>query len=302
MNITSAHLAAITAFSLWGLFPLYWKIFSDVGAWDLFGHRLLWSLITLVLILVYKKKTQAIKDIWANQKTRYMLILSAIMISSNWLLYIYAVNIGKVLEASMGYFLNPLLNVFMGWLILKEQLRPTQWPAIILASIAIILLAFQTDLAHFPWIALVLSLTFALYGLLRKVTHVGSMEGLAFETMVVTPAVLIYWFTLPTTPLDLFSQLEPWRMLVLALSGLVTCIPLILFAFSTRRLKLQTLGMIQYLSPSLKFVCGWMVLHEPLSQAKLQTFILIWIALAWYTTESFWFLKKKSVNTNNLRT
>lgn len=294
MNITSAHIAAMTAFSLWGLFPLYWKIFSDVGAWDLFGHRLLWSFVTLLFILFYKKKLNSIKEIWANQKTRYMLILSAILISSNWLLYIYAVNIGKVLEASMGYFLNPLLNVFMGWLILKEKLRPTQWPAIILAVIAIVLLAFQTDMAHFPWIALVLSLTFALYGLLRKVTHVGSMEGLAFETMVVTPVVLIYWFTLPTTPLTLFTQLEGWRMLVLSLSGLVTCIPLILFAFSTRRLKLQTLGMIQYLSPSLKFVCGWMVLHEPLSQAKLQTFVLIWIALAWYTTESYLFMRKKN--------
>ncbi len=301
MNITSAHLAAITAFSLWGLFPLFWKIFSDVGAWDLFGHRLLWSLITLTLILVYKKKMYTIKEIWLIPKTRYMLILSAVLISSNWLLYIYAVNIGKVLEASMGYFLNPLINVFMGWLILKEQLRPTQWPAIILAIVAIVLLAFQTDLAHFPWIALVLSLTFALYGLIRKVTHVGSMEGLTFETMVVTPFVLIYWFTLPTTPLTLFSQIESWRMLVLSLSGLVTCIPLILFAFSTRRLKLQTLGMIQYLSPSLKFLCGWAVLHEPLSQAKLQTFILIWIALAWYTIESFLFIRKKSVDAKNLR-
>lgn len=293
MNITSAHIAAIAAFSLWGLFPLYWKIFSDVGAWDLFGHRLLWSLITLVLILFYKKKTHTIKEIWSIPKTRYMLILSAILISFNWLLYIYAVNIGKVLEASMGYFLNPLLNVFMGWLILKEELRPTQWPAIILAIVAIILLAFQTDMAHFPWIALVLSLTFGLYGLIRKVTHVGSMEGLTFETMVVTPVVLIYWFTLPTTPVTLFTQLEGWRMFVLSLSGLVTCIPLILFAYSTRRLKLQTLGMIQYLSPSLKFVCGWLVLHEPLSQAKLQTFVLIWIALAWYTIESFMFVRKK---------
>lgn len=300
MNITSAHVAAMAAFSLWGLFPLYWKIFFDVGAWDLFGHRLLWSLITLVLILIYKKKTSSIKEIWNNKKVRWMLVLSAFLISSNWLLYIYAVNIGKVLEASMGYFLNPLINVFMGWLILKEELRPTQWPAILLAIVSIILLGFQTDIAHFPWIAIVLSLTFALYGLIRKVTHVGSMEGLAFETMVVTPAVLIYWFTLPTTPFTLFSQIEGWRMFVLSLSGLVTCIPLILFAYSTRRLKLQTLGMIQYLSPSLKFVCGWLVLHEPLSQAKLQTFVLIWIALAWYTAESFWFLKKKSVNTKNL--
>lgn len=293
MNITSAHIAAITAFSLWGLFPLYWKIFSDVGAWDLFGHRLLWSFVTLILILVYKKQLSSMKAIWVQKKVRYMLMLSALLISSNWLLYIYAVNIGKVLEASMGYFLNPLINVFVGWLILKEEVRPTQWPAIILACIAIVLMALQTNMANFPWIALVLALTFALYGLIRKVTHVGSMEGLAFETCFMILPVLVYWYFLPTSPVTVLSQIEPWRILLLSLSGLITCIPLILFAFSTRRLKLQTLGFIQFLSPSLKFVCGLLVLHEPLSQAKLQTFCLIWVALIWYTTESFIFMKKK---------
>lgn len=293
MNITSAHIAAITAFSLWGLFPLYWKIFSNVGAWDLFGHRLIWSFVTLMLILLYKKKLKTLKEIWSQKKIRYLLMLSAVLISSNWLLYIYAVNIGKVLEASMGYFLNPLINVSVGWLILKEEIRPTQWPAILIALIAIIIMAFQTDMAHFPWIAIVLSLTFALYGLIRKITHVGSMEGLAFETCFVLPPVLIYWFFHTTTPVDIFSQLPSWQLLLLALSGLITCIPLVLFAYSTRRLKLQTLGFIQYLSPSLKFICGWLVLNEALSAEKLQTFFLIWFALAWYTIESFIFMKKR---------
>ena len=218
MNITSAHIAAITAFSLWGLFPLYWKIFSNVPAWDLFGHRLVWSFVTLMLILFYKNSLGLLKDIWKNKKVRYMLMLSSVLISSNWLLYIYAVNIGKVLEASMGYFLNPLINVFVGWLILKEKIRATQWPAIILAFVAIVLMAFQTDLSSFPWIAIVLSLTFALYGLIRKVTHVGSLEGLAFETCFVVVPVLIYWYTLPTTPLSVFSQIEGWRILLQTLS------------------------------------------------------------------------------------
>ncbi len=293
MNITSAHIAAITAFSLWGLFPLYWKIFSEVGAWDLFGHRLIWSFVTLMLILAYKNKLSALKQIWSQKKIRYLLMISALLISSNWLLYIYAVNIGKVLEASMGYFLNPLINVFVGWLILKEEIRPTQWPAILIALIAIIIMAFQTDMAHFPWIAIVLSLTSALYGLIRKVTHVGSLEGLTFETCFVLPPVLVYWFFHTTTPMTIFHQLPGWQLLVLSLSGLITCIPLVLFAYSTRRLKLQTLGFIQYLSPSLKFICGWLVLNEALSAEKLQTFFLIWIALAWYTIESFIFMKKR---------
>lgn len=295
MNITSAHIGAITAFSLWGLFPLYWKIFGDVGAWDLFGHRLIWSFVTVSLIIVYQRKLSSLKQIWKTPRVRNMLMLSAILISSNWLLYIYAVNIGKVLEASMGYFLNPLINVFVGWLILKEDIRPTQWPAIILALVSIVIMGFQTDLAHFPWIAIVLSLTFAFYGIIRKLTHVGSLEGLMFETCFIIVPVLIYWAFLPTSPLTVYQNLESWRLLLLSLSGLITCIPLVLFAFSARRLKLQTLGFIQYLSPSLKFICGLLVLHEPLSSEKLQTFFLIWIALGWYTTESFIFLKKKKV-------
>lgn len=292
MKISSAHLSAMLAFSLWGLFPLYWKIFSDVSAWDLFGHRLLWSFVTLMLILLFTKKLGTLKTIWRTPRTRNMLMMSAILISSNWLLYIYAVNIGRVLEASMGYFLNPLINVFMGWLILKEKLRPTQWPAIALALISIVLMAFQTNLADFPWIALTLSITFALYGLIRKFTEVGSLEGLTFETCFMIVPVLIYWNFEPTTPLSIFAVLPTWKLGVLFLSGLVTCVPLILFAYSAKRLQLQTLGFIQYLSPSLKFVCGLLILHEPLGQGKLQAFLLIWIALAWYTTESYVFMKK----------
>jgi chloramphenicol-sensitive protein RarD len=294
MNVSSAHLAAITAFSLWGLFPLYWKIFSEVSAWDLFGHRLIWSFLTLICIVFYQKKITPLVSIIKNRKTRKMLMLSAVLISSNWLLYIYAVSIDKVLEASLGYFLNPLINVFVGWLILKERIRPLQWPAIFLAVFAIILMAFQTDLSHFPWIALALSGTFALYGIIRKLTHVGSMEGLTFETCFIFVPVLIYWAFQNTTPLTVLHQLPGWKLLLLALSGLITCIPLILFAFSARQLKLQTLGFIQYLSPSLKFVCGLVVLQEPLSAGKLQTFFLIWIALAWYTIESFVNMRKRN--------
>lgn len=292
MTISSAHAAAITAFSLWGLFPLYWKIFSDVGSWDLFGHRLVWSFITVMFILLFQRKIKNLKIIWKQKKIRNMLMASAILISGNWLLYIYAINNGKVLEASMGYFLNPLINVLFGWIILKEEIRPTQWPAIIIVFISIILISLQTDLAHFPWIALVLSLTFAFYGIIRKVTHVGSLEGLAFETCFIIFPVLIMWFFQTTTPITVFQQLSIWKLLLLSTSGLITCVPLILFAYGAKRLRLQTLGFIQYLSPTLKFVCGLMILHEPLSTERLQTFILIWIALGWYTFESILFMRK----------
>jgi len=293
MNLTSAHLAAVSAFALWGLFPLYWKIFPEVSAWDLFGHRLIWSFITVMLILIFQKKLKNLKSIWHQKKVRYMLMLSALFISSNWLIYIYAISVGKVLEASMGYFLNPLINVLFGWFILKENLRFTQWPAIFLALFSIVLMGIQTELSHFPWMAVVLSLTFALYGIIRKTTHVGALEGLAFETCFIVGPVLIYWLFQKSTPVTIYNELSLWKLTLLSLSGLITCTPLILFAFSARRLKLQTIGFIQYLSPSLKFLCGLFVLNESLTSEKLQAFVLIWIALGWYTIESFLFLKKQ---------
>ena len=297
MNITSAHLSAMLAFSLWGLFPIYWKFFQEVSAWDLFGHRMMWSFVTLMLIMSFRKKLSFLRDITRSPKTRLMLIMSALLISSNWLLYIYAVNIGRILEASMGYFLNPLINVFMGWLLLKEKIRPTQWPAILLAVLAMIILALQTDLQHFPWIALVLSITFALYGLIRKLAQVGSMEGLTFETCFMILPVMIYWSFQETSPLTILNLIPNWKFGILLFSGVVTSLPLILFAYSAKRLPLQTLGFIQYLSPSLKFLCGWLIFKEALSTEKLQAFIIIWIALGYYTVESFMQTRKKIVTT-----
>lgn len=292
MNITSAHASAMLAFTLWGLLPLYWKIFNNVSSWDLFGHRLLWSFFTLIGILLFKKKLVSLKEIWKTPRSRYLLMLSALFISSNWLIYIYAVHVGRVIEASMGYFLSPLINVLMGWLILREKVRSTQWPSIILATIAIVFIAVQTDFSHFPWIALSLSLTFAFYGLIRKLTPVGSMEGLAFETSMMILPLFILWHFQPSTPATIFGLLPLWKILVLSLSGVVTCVPLILFAFSAKRLQLQTLGFIQYLSPSFKFLCGLFILHEPLSPERLQAFFMIWIALCWYTIESYYFMRK----------
>lgn len=293
MNISSGHIAGILAFSMWGLFPIYWKLFSEVGAWDLFAHRLLWSFISLVGILAYKKKLPVLKEIWSDPKKRILLMISAGLISSNWLLYIYAINTGRILEASMGYFLNPLFNVFMGRIILKENLRVSQWPAIVLAVIAIIIIGLQSDLEHIPWIALILSITFALYGLIRKNVHVPSLEGLTFETCIVIVPVLVAWYFQPTSPMTIIHQVATWKLFIITLSGLVTCIPLVLFAYSARNLKLQTLGFIQYLSPSLKFLCGLLIFHEPLSQERLMAFFLIWIALAWYTIESVYFMKRR---------
>ncbi len=291
--IQSATLAAVIAFSMWGIFPLYWKWLGELGPLDLFGQRLVWSVITLFGVLAYQKKLKIMEDIWHSRKTRYLLILSSILISSNWLIYIYAVHVNKVIEASMGYFLNPLLNVFMGWLILKEKIRKTQWPSIILAAIAIIVIAFQNGLESFPWIAVSLSLTFAAYGLVRKIAHVGALEGLSFETFVIIVPFLWYWLQGDSGPIVSLNPLPVYKIFGLMLAGVVTCIPLMLFAYAARNLPLGTLGFINYLSPSLKFICGYVILQESLSIEKLQAFALIWIALAWYTTEAFMHQKKQ---------
>lgn len=295
MNVSSGHLAAILSFAMWGLFPIYWKFFPEVGAWDLFAHRLVWSFITLILILCLKKQLPSLIIIWRTPKVRFMLMTSAVLISTNWLLYIYAVGIGKILEASMGYFLNPLINVFMGWIILKEKIRPWQWPAIIIAFLAFVLIILSSGIQEFPWIALFLSFTFALYGLIRKMAQVSALEGLAFETCIMIVPTLVLWHFQPSSPLDIFSQLPPWKVFVLSLSGLITCIPLILFAFGARRLPFGTMGFLGYLSPSLKFVCGWLIFNEALSSDRLKAFSLIWFALVWYTVESLFTHSRKKV-------
>jgi chloramphenicol-sensitive protein RarD len=292
---SSAHLSAIVAFSLWGLFPIYWKFFAEVATWDLFAHRLMWSFFTLLLIILFKKKIPLITEIWRDKRKAILLVLSAGLISSNWLLYIYAVNTGRILEASMGYFLNPLFNVLMGRILLKESIRATQWPAIVLALFAIVLIGVQSNIEQIPYIALILSVTFAMYGLIRKVVHVGALEGLFFETCVVIIPTMVAWHYQSTTPMTIASQVPAWKLFVLSLSGLVTCLPLILFAYAARRLPLTTLGFIQYLSPSFKFICGLLIFHEALAPERLYGFIIIWIALAWYSVESLVIRKKNLI-------
>lgn len=295
--ISSAHLAAIISFSLWGIFPLYWKWFGELGPMDLFGQRLLWSFITLMLILFFQKKLSIMKSIWSSRQTRYWLILSSILISTNWLIYIYAVHANRVIEASMGYFLNPLINVFMGWLILKEKIRPTQWPSIALAGIAMIMLIVQQGFETFPWVALSLSLTFAGYGLVRKIAHVGSLEGLSFETLVILAPVLWYWLQGDSGPVVSMAAIHPFKIFGLMLSGVITCLPLVLFAYAAKNLPLGTLGFIGYLSPTLKFICGYLILKESLSMERLQAFALIWTGLAWYTAEAY--LNQRKIKKKN---
>ncbi len=286
--------AGILAFSFWGLFPIYWKFFPELKGDDLFIYRLFWSMITLSIIVIYKSKISEIKKILKSGMI-WWLLLSAILISSNWLLYTIAVTEGKIIEASLGYFLNPLLNVVLGFLFLKESLRLTQWPAIILALIGVVGMGLASGVLGFPWTALWLSLTFAAYGLIRKWTKVGSLEGLSVETALVFLPFIFWWINRGGSPTATLESIGWSKMILLALSGVITCTPLILFAYAARRLPLQVLGFTQYLSPSFKFLCGWAIFAEPMSADRWIGFFFIWTGLAWYSIEQVMYSRRKKV-------
>lgn len=294
MSETSkALIAAILAFSFWGLFPLYWKLFPELSGESLFMQRLFWSLITLTLVSAFTGRWDALIAI-LKDKRRWWLLLSAFLIASNWLIYVVAVTGGHILEASMGYFLNPLINVVVGWIFLKEILRPTQWPAVLLAIVGVVWMAITADFSAFPWIAISLALTFALYGVIRKLTNVGPIVGLTYETAVVFIPFLLWWVVRNGELTNDFSKLTLGKTFLLSFSGGITCLPLVLFAYASRRLPLQTLGFTQYLSPTLKFLCGWWVFNESLSAVRLQGFLFIWAGLAWYTGEQLLRYKSKT--------
>ena len=190
--MTKAHLAALLAFSLWGVFPIYWKNFSDISSWSICCQRILWSFLTTLIIIIFQKKTHHFIKIFKNPRTCFLLSLSSLLIAGNWLLYIHAVNTNQVIQASMGYFINPLFNIIFGAIFLNEKIRKGQWPSVILVIIAITLLSIQSDFSQFPWIALSLSMTFGIYGIIRKLTVVGALEGLCFEAlMMILPAYII---------------------------------------------------------------------------------------------------------------
>lgn len=292
-EMTKGLLAGILAFCCWGLFPLYWKLFPELSGENIFINRLFSTVVTLFLLIPFLGRWEYFKEILHHKKKRVWLTLSAFLIASNWLIYMIAVTEGQILQASMGYFLSPLINVLIGRMVLKETLRPLQLPAVLLAIAGVLWMGIASDMSSFPWVAVSLALTFACYGVIRKLNHVGPIEGLAFESSVVFLPFFFWWYSSGGSVAHDVAVLSTAKLVILSLSGIVTCLPLILFAYATHRLPLQTLGFIQYLSPTLKFLCGWVIFHEALSPVRLQGFIFIWVGLIWYTFEQMFYVKKK---------
>ncbi len=275
--------AAFGAFLIWGLLPLYWKTISSAIPLEILCHRITWSTVTTLLILVLWGKTGKLISVLKDKKVMARFILTSILLSGNWLLYIWAVNSDFIVESSLGYFINPLINVLLGMIFLKEKLRSTQWLAMFMAFGGVCYLTF--GYGHFPWIAIVLALTFAFYGLLRKTAPLPSLEGLCLETSILfIPALFSMIFLAMQGNLDFIHQNTNGR-LFLAGTGIVTSLPLLLFGYAAQKIRLSTLGVIQYLGPSMQLCIGIFVYGESFPKEQLIGYALVWCGLLIYATE-----------------
>ncbi len=276
-------LAALGAFVMWGLLPLYWKALSSAIPIEILCHRITWSTLVTILLLIFWKRTGTLLNALRKKKIVLLFLLTSLLLSTNWLIYIWAVNSDYIVETSLGYYINPLINVLFGTLFLKERLRTPQWAAIILAAIGVCYLTFIYG--QFPWIALVLAITFGLYGLLRKIAPLPSLEGLCLETTILClPALLVLLYLGNHGELAFTEQNGTIRFLFVA-AGIVTSLPLILFGYAAQKLPLSTLGIIQYLAPTLQLCIGIFVYKEPFPQEQMIGFALVWCGLAIYGME-----------------
>lgn len=283
--------AAIAAYFFWGFSPVFWKLISKIPALEILLHRILWSLPFLLLILYWRRGSQSLKPLFQNFAQKKLYFVSAVLLAVNWLLFIWAVTNGYIVEASLGYFINPLINVLLGVIFLKEHIRRLQWLAILLALSGVLYLTF--NYGNFPWIALSLAGSFGVYGLIRKMAPLGSIDGLAFEMVVLYFPALLLILNLNLHNELVFFQVGFDTEIILVVTGLVTIFPLLLFAFAARNIPYGTLGFIQYIAPSFQFLLGVFVYGEAFGWQRFTGFVFIWIALLIYSAENIYFLRRR---------
>lgn len=272
------------AYVLWGLLPVYWKQLQGVPALQTLSHRIVWALAFTCILLTLRRDWSWLRPALRSRKTVLIFIASAIALSINWLTYIWAVNAGYVVEASLGYFMTPLLNVALGVILFKERMRAGQWLAIVIAGAAVLYLAVVYG--HFPWIGLTLSVSFALYGVLRKQAPLPSLQGLTLETMFAALPALLYLTAMQVAGGAAFINDGVWITVLLVMAGAITAVPLIMFAAGVRLIPLTTLGILQFISPTIQFLLGVLVYHEPFNLQRLAGFSLVWVALIVFTVEN----------------
>lgn len=278
-------LYAASAYVLWGLFPLYFSHLAAVPATEVLVHRIVWSLVFVLGLLAWRRQWAWLATTLRQPKVILAFAASALLLSCNWVTYIWSVSNGHVIDASLGYFITPLVNVLLGYTVLHERPRRLQWTALALAMLGVVWLTAQTG--QLPWIALVLAASFGGYGLLRKIAPLGALEGLTLETMLLAPPALIafvwWWGSGPTH----FPVPDVATNLWLIGVGPLTAVPLLLFAAGARRISMTTLGLLQYIGPSIQFALGVWLFNEPFGGARLVGFGLIWAALLLYSADGW---------------
>jgi chloramphenicol-sensitive protein RarD len=288
---------AIASFVLWGLMPLYWHLLKAVPSLQIVAHRVVWSTLLVVAWLLWKNGRGWLRAALARPRAAWMLALSGALIGFNWSLYIWAVNAGHVVESSLGYFINPLLNVVLGVVFLHERLSRVKWVAVAFAAAGVLWLTVQ--FGQPPWIAICLALSFALYGLLRKLLAIDAVAGLGVESvyLIVPALVVVAWGEMHGQGGFLPLGAGAWGMgadALLVFGGALTALPLIGFAFAVRRVPLSVVGLLQYIAPTLQFLSGVFVFHEAFDQQRLIGFVLIWIGLAIFASESVWRARRQA--------
>ena len=285
--MSSGILYGLSAYVLWGMFPLFFKQLQAASAIEVVLHRMVWSLGFVLTVLAVLRRWNWVGDVRRRPGLLGKVAVSALLLAGNWLSYVWAVNNGHVLDASLGYFILPLINVALGFIFLHERPRKAQWVAFALAATGVLWMAVQSG--HVPWLALLIAMTFGFYGLMRKTATLGALEGMSLETMLLAPlAVVALLWAGPSGPGSQWPAHDAHTWLFFLLSGPVTAIPLLLFAAGARRVPLSTMGFLQYITPSILALMGVFLYGETFAGPRAVGFVFIWVALLLYTAEGLW--------------
>lgn len=276
---------AFGAYFIWGLFPIYWKLLKDVSALELIGHRIIWSFAMLAVFISLTAQWRKLRAVAFDGRVIRIYALAAVLIGANWLMYVWAVNAGFIVETSLGYFINPLLSVLLGVVIFREKLRPMQWLPVGLAALGVGYLTFIYGRP--PWIALSLAFSFGFYGLVKKLAPLNSLYGLTLETGLLLLPALVYLMVIESNGSAAFLHTGLNADLLMIGAGLVTTVPLLMFASAAQRIPLSMIGVMQYFAPTLQFLIGVLVYKEPFSQAQFVGFAIVWVALIIFWLDSY---------------
>ena len=281
---TGSFFAAAASYLLWGLFPLFWHLLAAVEATELIAHRVVWSLLFLLGVVAGQHRLSELVRACREQQNLRVHAMSGVLLTVNWLVYVWGVNSGHVIECSLGYFLVPLINVALGRWLLHERLRKAQLAAIVIAAFGVALMVLRVG--RFPWIALTLAVTFGFYGLLRKRSNLGPLVGLTLETLLLVPFAAGYLVWRFAQDRGALGHVGAATTAIILSCGVVTAVPLLLFAKGARGLRMITLGLLQYLAPTCQFLLGWLLYNEPMGEARAGAFLLIWAGLAIYSIDA----------------